>query len=143
MSSHQLHPALGDAVVADVMRPGIISCTSDTDIETVASTMTTHRVHAVVVSGIESLLDGREHLSWGIVTALDLVAAAVPGAEVTHAGALASTEVVTVDVSEPLERAAQLMAEHQLTHLLVTADGLPFGILSTLDVVGRLQGDRR
>ena len=142
MSSHQLHPALGDAVVADVMRPGIISCTPDTDIETVATTMATHRVHAVVVSGIESLLDGREHLSWGIVTALDLVAAAVPGAESTRAGALASTEVVTVDVGEPLERAAQLMAEHQLTHLLVIADGLPFGILSTLDIVGRLGNDR-
>ena len=134
MSSHQLHPALGDAVVADVMRPGIISCTPDTDIETVATTMATHRVHAV--------LDGREHLSWGIVTALDLVAAAVPGAESTRAGALASTEVVTVDVGEPLERAAQLMAEHQLTHLLVIADGLPFGILSTLDIVGRLGNDR-
>jgi CBS domain-containing protein len=138
MSSHQLQPTLSNARVDDVMRPGIISCTPDTDLPTIAATMAEHRVHAVVVGGIEQLLDGREHLSWGLVTALDLVGATLPGAAVPSAGALASTEIVTVGVDEPLERAAQLMTEHQLTHLLVVSEGLPIGIVSTLDVVGRL-----
>ena len=63
------------------MRQGIISCTPDTDMTTVAGTMATHHVHAVVVSGIEPMLGGGEHLTWGLVTALDLVAAATPGAD--------------------------------------------------------------
>jgi CBS domain-containing protein len=53
-------------------------------------------------------------------------------------GALASTEIVTVDIDEPLERAAQLMVEHQVTHLLVVSGARPVGILSTLDVAGCL-----
>jgi CBS domain-containing protein len=138
MSSQPLSPALPNVRVEDVVRPGIISCTPDTDLPTIATTMAEHRVHAVVVSGIEQLLNGREHLSWGLVTALDLVSAVTPGADVSCAGELARTEVVTVDVEEPLERAAQLMTEHQLTHLLVVSGGSPVGIVSTLDVVGRL-----
>lgn len=44
-----------------------------------------------------------------------------------------------VDRDEPLERAAQLMVEHQLTHLLVTGPaGMPVGVLSTLDVAGAI-----
>lgn len=137
MSSHQLAPTLFNVRVEDVMRRGLISCTPDTDLPTLAATMAEHRVHAVVVSGIDQLLNGSEHLTWGIVTALDLVSAAMPGAVVSSAGDLARTEVVTVDEKEPLERAAQLMTEHQLTHLLVVAGGLPVGMVSTLDVVGR------
>ena len=120
------------------MRAGIISCGPETDLATVARMMATNHVHAVVVSGTELTARGGEHLTWGIVTALDLVAAALAGVEAPEAGAIASTEIVTVDVQEPLERAAQLMVEHQLTHLLVVARARPVGILSTLDVAGCL-----
>jgi len=140
MFSQQLAPALFNVRVEDVLHPGIISCTPDTDLPTIAAAMAEHRVHAIVVSGIDQLLNGSEHLTWGIVTALDLVSAVTPGADVSSAGALARTEVVTVDLEEPLERAAQLMTEHQLTHLLVVSGGFPVGIVSTLDVVGRLGG---
>jgi CBS domain-containing protein len=51
---------------------------------------------------------------------------------------LASTEIVTVDVAEPLERAAQLMTKHQLSHLLVVSDAQPVGVVSTLDIAGCL-----
>ena len=54
------------------------------------------------VSGIEPTPSGGEHLTWGLVTALDLVTAALPGVGAPDAGALASTEIVTVDA----ERAA-------------------------------------
>jgi CBS domain-containing protein len=146
MSSHHLSPprgsdrapALEHALVEDVMRAGIISCGPETDLTTVARMMATNHVHAIVVSGIELTPHGGEHLTWGIVTALDLVAAALAGTEALDAGAVASTEIVTVDVQEPLERAAQLMVEHQLTHLLVVARARPVGILSTLDVAGCL-----
>src|SRR5215204_3308903 len=123
MSSHHFEPlrgsdrapALEHALVEDVMRAGIISCGPETDLTTVARTMATNHVHAVVVSGTEVTPSGGEHLSWGIVSALDLVAAALPGVGAPDAGAIASTEVVTVDAQESLQSAAQLMVEHQLS----------------------------
>jgi CBS domain-containing protein len=131
-------PALEHALVEDVMRRGIVSCAPDADLTTVARLMVSNHVHAVVVSGTEPSPHGGEHLTWGLVTALDLVAAALPGVEPADAGALANTEIVTVDASEPLERAAQLMLEHQLTHLIVVAQARPVGVVSTLDVAGCL-----
>jgi CBS domain-containing protein len=119
------------------MRPGIIACSPQTDLASVARIMATNHVHAVVVSGIEPV-SGGERLTWGLLTALDLVAAALPGCTAEEAGDLASTEIVTVDAGESLERAAQLMVEHQLTHLMVVAGAEPVGILSTLDVAGCL-----
>lgn len=117
------------------MHTGIVSCPPETDLMTVARTMASGHIHAVVVSGIESTGRG-EHLSWGLLTSLDLAAAAGSAAD---AGAVCSTEVVTVEAGEPLERAVQLMVEHQLTHLLVvSADALPIGVVSTLDVAGCL-----
>jgi hypothetical protein len=108
--------SLPHAFVRDEMRPGIITCAPQTDLASVARVMATNHVHAVVVSGIEPV-SGGERLGWGLLTALDLVAAVLPGCTALEAGDLASTEIVTVDVGEPLQRAAQLMFEHQLTHL--------------------------
>lgn len=146
MSSHHLTfprgsdraPAFEHAVVEDVMRAGIISCGPETDLTTVARMMATNHVHAVVVSGIDSTPDGGEHLTWGILTALDLVTATLPGVGTPVAGEVASTEIVTVDAGEPLEHAVQLLVEHQLSHLLVVSGARPVGVLSTLDVAGWL-----
>jgi CBS domain-containing protein len=131
-------PALEHALVEDVMHRGIYSCGPETDLTTVARLMATHHVHALVVSGLEPAAHGGEHLSWGLITALDLVESTLPGGGEAVAGALASTELVTVAVDEPLTRAAQLMAEHQLSHLLVVSGALPVGVVSTLDVAGCL-----
>src|SRR4051812_14607625 len=90
-------PALEHALVEDVMRRGIISCPPETDLTTVARLMATHHVHAVVVSGIEPAPHGGEHLAWGLISALDLVGAALPGVGALEAGALAQTEILTVD----------------------------------------------
>ena len=144
MSSHHFTPprgsdrtpALEHALVEDVMRRGIISCGPDTDLTTLARIMASNHVHAVVVSGTTTTPGGGEHLTWGLVSALDLVAAALPALPELDAGALASSEIVTVDIGESLQRAAQLMVEHQLSHLLVVSGPLPVGIVSTLDVAG-------
>jgi CBS domain-containing protein len=131
-------PALEHALVEDVMRRGIISCPPDTDLTTVARLMATNHVHAVVVSGIEPSPHGGEHLTWGLISALDLVAAKLPGVAALDAGSLAHTEILTVEAGEPLERAVQLMAEHQLAHLIVVEGGRPVGVVSTLDIAGCL-----
>jgi CBS domain-containing protein len=142
MSSPQIRrgsdrtPTLEHALVEDVMHTGIVSCLPETDLVTVARTMASRHIHAVVVSGIESTGRG-EHLSWGLLSSLDLLASAGSGAR--DAGDVCSTEVVTVEAGEPLERAVQLMVEHQLSHLLVvSAEALPIGVVSTLDVAGCL-----
>lgn len=123
------------ARVEDVMHSGIIGCQPDTDIVTVARTMVTHHIHSIVVDDVE----GADH-GWGMLSDLDLVASALPGVANADAGGLATTEVITVDADEPLERAAQLMVEHQLAHLLVLSPstGRPVGIVSTLDVARAL-----
>jgi len=116
------------------MHTGIVSCPPETDLVSVARTMASRHIHSIVVSGIEPTPHG-ERLTWGLITSLDLVAAA--GTPSADAGEICSTEIVTIEAGEPLERAAQLMLEHQLTHLLVvTGTGVPVGIVSTLDVAG-------
>lgn len=117
--------------VHEAMHSGIISVGPETTLRALARVMADHHVHAVAIS---SQRDGGR--LWGIVSALDVVAAAAIDAE-RRAGELAATEVLTVSSGERLDHAAQLMAEHELTHLIVTdaASGHPTGVLSTLDVV--------
>lgn len=49
-------------------------------------------------------------------------------------------EFLTVDGGESLERAAQLMAEHEVTHLVVldSETGHAVGVLSTHDLAGAI-----
>jgi CBS domain-containing protein len=71
----------------------------------------------------------------GIVSDLDVVAAAATGHEPTAAQA-GATEPLAASADERVDRAAQMMAEHRVAHLIVldAASGYPVGILSTFDV---------
>ena len=112
------------------MHPGIIDVDPTTPMSYVAELMATQRVHAVAV-GTPYGPEGET-----IVSALDLVAAAGADAD-QRVGEIAATERLTISSDERVDRAAQLMAEHELSHLIVTeaASGRPVGILSTLDVL--------
>jgi CBS domain-containing protein len=127
---------LGHVRVDEAMHHGIISVRADTPVRAVAKIMAQHRVHAIAISSIASD-DGPR----GIVSALEVVAAAAIDAERT-AGELAATEVLTISSGDRLDHAAQLMAEHELAHLIVTdADSAqPVGVLSTLDIVAVFGG---
>jgi CBS domain-containing protein len=118
------------------MHAGIITTDASTSLRAVARLMAERRVHAVAVAGRAG--DGRPR---GIVSALDVAAAAARGLEQT-AGDAAASEVVTVSAADRLDRAAQLMCEHELTHLIVLdpASGYPVGVLSTLDVAAAYGG---
>lgn len=98
--------------------------------------MATRRVHCVVVTDEP---DDAGSL-WGIVSDLDLVAAAaVRDLGEQAAGASAATSALTISPEETLRRAAQLMAENGTAHLVVvSAQRRPVGILSTLDVAAAL-----
>jgi CBS domain-containing protein len=127
--------SLSETTVSEVMRHGVLTCQPETPLEVVARMMSEHRVHSVVVSK----LDGVSESAWGIVSDVDVLRAAPEraapegGAERT-AGEIAGTELITVAPDETLEHAAQLMAEHEITHLVVVAGEKPVGVISSLDV---------
>jgi nucleotide-binding universal stress UspA family protein len=123
-------PALERNCVRDAMHTPIHSCAPDTPLPEVAAAMAERHIHAVVVDPADDVAAG-----WGVVSALDLVHAAASGSVLT-AGEAAVTEAVTVHADDSLRRGAQLMAEHEVTHLVVV-DGRgdrPIGVLSTFDV---------
>jgi CBS domain-containing protein len=123
-----------DATVADAMSPGLIRCAPETPLRNVARLMASYNVHAVYVFDYGAEDDETAQL-WGLVTDLDLVAAS-PVIDERTAGNSAVTPLVTVSLDEPLERAAQLMAQKTTSHLAVLdpATGRPVGVLSTLDI---------
>jgi len=134
-----LMPAFERASVADVMRPGVMSCAPDAPLLTVAQTMATHHVRSVGVATDDS---GGDHLVWGLVSDMDIVRAAESGIEGHTAADAARTEVVTVDLSTPLAEAARLMDRQDTAHLIVTSGGQPAGVVSSLDLAGALAWGR-
>jgi len=126
--------------VTDVMHPGVVTCPTETPLVAVARMMTGHRIHAVVVFNEESDDVAGDEL-WGVVSDLDLVKAASAGViDDRTAGGTAVTPIVMVEEHEPLACAAQLMSEHEITHLVVVDPKTerPVGIVSTLDVARAL-----
>jgi CBS domain-containing protein len=127
-------PPFEQASVSDAMRIGIINCPPATSLRDVARIMATYRIHSVVVNEME----GGSPL--GVIGAVDLAAAAARGSFLSTAAELARAEPVTVAADESLGRAARLMAEHEVSHLVVIQPqtGHPVGMLSALDVAGVL-----
>jgi CBS domain-containing protein len=137
MKTELRHPRIKELLVLDAMHRGVFTCEREDSLSDVAATMVRELVHCVVVeSG-----SGETSPPWGIVSDLDLVAAAsVRDLNDQSAGGSAATPVVTVSPKETLERAAQLMTEHNTAHLIVVDanEQRPLGVLSTLDIAARL-----
>jgi len=108
----------------------VLTTDPTTPLRVVARLMAQQRVHAVAVADPDHV-----RRPFGIVSALDVVAAAAAGIDETAAQA-ASTEVVTVSCDDPVDQAARVMSEHSLAHLIVVdaSTGHPCGVLSALDI---------
>ena len=128
-----LLPRLDLIRVEDAMHAGLIGCDPAAPLPVLARIFAEEQIHAVVVSGIERTRDG-ERFTWGIISDHDLIRALDATGESVTAAALAVTAMITVEPEEPLDRAVQLMASYDVTHVLVVEDGAPVGILSSLDV---------
>jgi CBS domain-containing protein len=137
-----LLPSFEKSTVADVMRPGVMSCSPDVPAVMVARMMATHHIHAVVVEAIADPRAADEAALWGVVSDMDLLHGARSGLDGLTAGELAATEPVTIGPASPLGQAVQLMEQHEVTHLVVVDAGRPVGVLSTLDVAGVLAWGR-
>jgi CBS domain-containing protein len=122
--------------VADAMTRGTLSCQAETPMRTVARMMSEHGVHSVVVTD----LDGVSERAWGVVTDVDLMGASNADLDDRTAGDSAGTELIEVAPEETIERAAQLMSDHETTHVVVVESDKPVGVLSSLDVARVLAG---
>ena len=128
---------LREVRVLEAMHPGVISCPPDSTLQTVARMMAAYGVHAVLVHGREAA-DGD---GWGVITDWQLLQAAAAGnVHTIHAAEVATSPVVGIPTSEPLQAALELMAETGASHVLAVErhSGRPVGVVSTLDVVRAL-----
>ncbi len=132
-------PSIEHATVRDAMRPEVITCPPDATLREVARTMASEHVHSVVVSG-----GGTAERGWGIVSDMDLMRAAREDLDERTAHWAAASEFLSVSPDDALERALQMMLEHDLTHLVVVDPDTDkaVGVLSTLDVAGLLAWGR-
>lgn len=131
-------PSFDNAKVSDAMRPGVFWCPPETHLAGLAQTLVSHRIHCVIIGRFEGQDEGDR--PWGIVSDLDVVATAARDAHEDMAWSVARSAPVTITPDDSLKHAAEIMAEHQLTHLVVVQpeSGQPEGVLSTLDIASVL-----
>jgi len=128
---------LRDITVGEAMRPGVISCPREATLSTMAATLVTNGIHALVVPPSHP---GTPQ----VVTDLDIVRAAVEPPHRTTAAELAREPIAVLSADATLDDAVEMMAAQYVTHLLATdpVSGAPVGILSSLDVAA-VAGGRR
>lgn len=130
---------LEQLTVADAMHAGVLTCPEDASLAAAAATMARYSIHCVVV------LEGPDdEKPWGVIWDLDLVSAAFDhDADDWKAGEAAGTPAVTIGSDAPLRRAAQLMREYGIAHLVVVDSdaGTPLGVISTLDLARIIAGN--
>jgi CBS domain-containing protein len=131
---------LGERTVGEVMRLGVVTCAPDTPLSEVARLMSAYRIHCVVVSAISEDTHGTR-LVWGVVSDLDLARAVAAGQDAT-AGQVAATEPVTISPYDSLADVARVMADHEVSHLVVVDAKAPepLGVISTLDLARAAAG---
>jgi CBS domain-containing protein len=128
--------SLRDATVDEVAQLGILTCIAGASLLTVARTMAERRVHCVAIAGIEH---PGEHLIWGLIEDIDIVVAMHRDALSEPAASIARKSPIAVEVSDSLTHAAELLVEHDASHVVVVGPtGLAAGIISTLDVASVL-----
>src|SRR6188508_945938 len=133
-------PALEQVTVEQAMHAGVFTCAEDASLEAAAALMARYSIHCVIV------LEGPDdEKPWGIVSDLDLVSSAFGhDAAAWTAGTAAGTPAVTIEADAPLRRAAQLMREYGISHLVVVDPGAqtPLGVISTLDLARVIAGSQ-
>ena len=134
---HAARDQLDEHKVGDYASHGILSCRPDAPLDEIAGLMVRNSVHAIVV------VDDRT-AEPPVISDLDLIAALTSG----HYGELsaadiAGTHAVSVFEDEGLGRAAQLLSDNRVSHLVVRNERRqPVGIVSTLDLAAAISGAR-
>ena len=123
-----LQPSFEDATAFDVMHAGVLACSPGITIRAAARALADHAVHALVVEGING-----DRLVWRVFTDMDLIRAARAGKLDAPVSDFASAEAATIESDAPLSRVADVMLDHDVSHVLVVWGGRPTGIVSSTD----------
>jgi CBS domain-containing protein len=138
-SQQLIGTTLETLTVGDAMHAGVFTCGEDASLDMAAAIMARYSIHCVVV------LEGPDdEKPWGVISDLDLVSAAFDHDTAGwKAGQAAGSPAVMIGADAPLGRAAQLMREYGIAHLVVV-DGdarTPLGVISTLDIARVIAGN--
>jgi CBS domain-containing protein len=125
--------------VKDLMHRGLITCKTTTTLGQVATLLTEHHVHALVVTD----RDGRPV---GVISDFDLLAgewlstdeASLATMRAMTAGDMMTTPIDMVETDVPAHTAAHRMNDEGISRLLVTEKGKPIGVVSISDFVASL-----
>jgi CBS domain-containing protein len=124
-------PAFEHALVADVMRVGLLTCQPETRLRGVAQAMAANHVHALVVN------DPSED-AWRVIYDVDVLKLASSGDHDARA-IDAACPPVTIPVNASAKEAADLMHAQGTRHLIVLDDEQhPIGVVSSLDLAATL-----
>jgi len=126
-------------LVRDLMHPGLHTCRPDATLGQVSVLLTRHHVHALVVIG-------QDNLPAGIISDSDLLAGewlsedsqSLAAMRKLTAGELMSSPIDTIEGSQPLRMAAEMLIEKDVNRLLVTEKGVAAGVISTSDFVSSI-----
>lgn len=125
---------VGQRTVGEVMSRGLVVCRAETPVSAAARAMTERRSRALIV--VEP--NGRP---LGLVTGFDLLPAVLSGEGAAPVSAHMHAPV-TIGPSATLRQALDTMLAHGLHRLIVIdpalPEGVPLGLLSTMDLVGEL-----
>lgn len=125
--------------VRDLMHPGLITCQTTTRLGEVATMLTEHHVHAMIVVD----RDGRPV---GVISDFDLLAGewlstdeeSLATMRSLTAGDLMTTPIDVVDAHVEAHVAAHRMRDEGISRLMVTEKGKPLGVVSISDFVASL-----
>ena len=126
------------AIIGSLMKTDMIQVAPDARVLDAVDLMAQNRVGAVLVvkgDALKGILSERDLLTRVVAAGLEPATTAV--------SAVASDDVVSVDIGTPIRKCAELLLAMDVRHLPVTQDGKPVGILSSRDflvyVVGGLE----
>jgi CBS domain-containing protein len=122
--------ALAAVEAGDVMAPGLVACPPGAALTEVATLMSAHQVHAVVVDPAAPRL----------ITAREVVRAVLAGS--TNAAQVPAGEALSVAPHDTLQAIARRMVDQQVAHVLVREPGeaQARGVISSFDIAAVLAG---
>ncbi len=117
--------------VAQFASTDVVKATPETPIREAARILREKNI------GLLVLVDSRDPSKVvGVVSERDLVRAVAEGIDFSRpVWDIATKTVITIEAEEPLSKAASLMRQHNIRHLVVTKDGKLYGVLSIKDIV--------
>jgi CBS domain-containing protein len=125
-----------DVFVGQIMTEDLVTIDPSQTLADAGETMTDANIKSVVVSDTEDY-------PVGILTSTDFVRMAADGnaPEESDVSAYMTSDIVTTTTDTPVNDAADLMIDHDISHLpVVREDGLLRGIVTTTDVAAYVSG---